>query len=55
MLATCSGAGSVPHDPTESGDLELDLRRYEIRRGGRALRLEKIPMELLILLIEKKE
>jgi TolB-like protein/DNA-binding winged helix-turn-helix (wHTH) protein/Tfp pilus assembly protein PilF len=38
-----------------SDELELDLKRYELRRGGRALRLEKIPMELLILLIENKD
>jgi TolB-like protein/DNA-binding winged helix-turn-helix (wHTH) protein/Tfp pilus assembly protein PilF len=32
---------------------ELDLRRYELRRNGRALKLEKIPMELLILLASR--
>ena len=32
---------------------ELDLRRYELRRNGRVLKLEKIPMELLILLISR--
>ena len=45
----------MSHQPTSSDDLELDLRKYEVRRNGQALRLEKIPMELLILLIEKKE
>jgi TolB-like protein/DNA-binding winged helix-turn-helix (wHTH) protein/TolA-binding protein len=34
-------------------DFELDSSRYELRRGGRNLRLEKIPMDLLILLVEK--
>ncbi len=29
---------------------ELDCDRYELRKGARALKLEKIPMELLILL-----
>jgi TolB-like protein/DNA-binding winged helix-turn-helix (wHTH) protein/Flp pilus assembly protein TadD len=33
-------------------DRELDLGRYELRRGGEVVRLEKIPMELLILLAE---
>ena len=35
-------------------DLELDLSRYELRRGKSMLRLEKIPMELLILLVERR-
>src|SRR6266404_3933585 len=35
--------------------LELDTVRYELRRGARVLRLEKIPMELLILLAERKD
>src|SRR6185295_9716734 len=33
---------------------ELDLARYELRRGGRVERLEKLPMELLILLSERR-
>jgi DNA-binding winged helix-turn-helix (wHTH) protein len=33
---------------------ELDLGRYELRRAGRVLKLEKIPMELLILLAGKQ-
>src|SRR5580704_15117586 len=36
-------------------DFELDTRAYELRRAGRVLKLERIPMELLFLLIEKKE
>ncbi len=35
-------------------DFELDLRAYELRRSGRPLKLERIPMELLILLIEHR-
>jgi len=35
-------------------DFELDPSRYELRRKGRNLRLEKIPQDLLILLVEKK-
>ena len=31
---------------------ELDLNSYELRKTGRAIRLEKLPMELLILLAE---
>ena len=35
-------------------EFELDLGRYELRRSGRAVKLEKIPMELLILLVERE-
>jgi len=35
-------------------DFELDLRAYELRRAGRTLKLERIPMELLLLLVEKR-
>ena len=34
-------------------DFELDYTRFELRRSGRVLKLEKIPMELLILLVER--
>ena len=35
-------------------DFSLDLRAYELRRRGRVLKLERIPMELLLLLIERR-
>jgi DNA-binding winged helix-turn-helix (wHTH) protein len=35
-------------------DFELDPGRYELRRKGRNVPLEKIPMDLLIFLLEKK-
>jgi len=35
-------------------DFELDRRTYELRRAGRALKLERIPMELLLLLVERQ-
>lgn len=38
--------------PTE---VELDLGRYELRRSGRRVKLEKKPMELLIFLVSRKE
>ena len=34
-------------------EFELDRARYQLRRAGRNLKLEKIPMELLILLVAK--
>lgn len=41
--------------PVQPDVLELDLRRYELRRGSSVLKLEKIPMELLILLVERRD
>ena len=35
------------------GEFELDCARYELRRNGQPVKLERIPMDLLILLIEK--
>jgi DNA-binding winged helix-turn-helix (wHTH) protein/Tfp pilus assembly protein PilF len=41
---------------TPSGiQVELDLGRYELRRSGRRIRLEKKPMELLIFLVGRRE
>jgi DNA-binding winged helix-turn-helix (wHTH) protein/tetratricopeptide (TPR) repeat protein len=39
---------------TES-NIELDLGRYELRRFGRRVKLEKKPMELLIFLVARRE
>src|SRR5687767_4584866 len=36
------------------GDYELDLGACELRRDGRAVRLERQPMDLLILLVERR-
>ena len=35
-------------------NLELDRGAYELRRSGKALRLSRIPMELLLLLVERR-
>jgi eukaryotic-like serine/threonine-protein kinase len=35
-------------------DFELDLRAYELRRSGRPIKLERIPMDLLLLLVEQR-
>src|SRR5438309_9712066 len=37
------------------GDVELDVGRYELRRLGRRIKLEKKPMELLIFLVGRRE
>ncbi len=36
------------------GSYELDPSAYELRRRGRAVRLERLPMELLLLLVERR-
>ncbi len=35
-------------------DFELDPRAYQMRRSGRTLKLERIPMEVLLLLAERR-
>jgi len=40
--------------PYQFEGFQLDVERYELRRNGRVLKLEKIPMELLILLISRQ-
>lgn len=37
------------------GEIELDLGRYELRRRGQRVKLEKKPMELLIFLVSRRE
>ncbi|HWY45162.1 MAG TPA: winged helix-turn-helix domain-containing protein [Candidatus Sulfotelmatobacter sp.] len=38
-----------------ANEIELDLGRYELRRRGRRVKLEKKPMELLIFLVSRRE
>lgn len=42
----------VAFGAAQFADFELDSGRYELRQGGRVLKLEKIPMDLLTLLVE---
>jgi TolB-like protein len=35
------------------GDFELDLTAYQLKRSGKSIRLERIPFDLLILLIKR--
>jgi Tol biopolymer transport system component/DNA-binding winged helix-turn-helix (wHTH) protein len=37
----------------EFDQFELNVHRYELRRAGRRIRLQRVPMDLLILLIER--
>jgi DNA-binding winged helix-turn-helix (wHTH) protein len=42
-------------DVVKFGDgLELDRNSYELRRAGRALKLERIPLDILFLLVERR-
>jgi DNA-binding winged helix-turn-helix (wHTH) protein/tetratricopeptide (TPR) repeat protein len=42
-------------DKRTISEIELDLGRYELRRQGRRVKLEKKPMELLIFLVRRRE
>lgn len=50
--------GSSPAGAQESirfgKDFEVDLRAFELRHFGRALKLERIPLQVLLILIEQK-
>jgi TolB-like protein len=41
------------HGLIRFADFELDIERYELRRAGEEIRLERLPMELLILLASR--
>src|SRR5262249_44723268 len=43
----------VPRSPIQFDEFSLDCERYELLRAGRPIKLERIPMELLILLATK--
>jgi DNA-binding winged helix-turn-helix (wHTH) protein len=45
----------VPRKKTATTEVELDLGRYELRRLGRRVRLEKKPMELLMFLVGRRD
>jgi TolB-like protein/DNA-binding winged helix-turn-helix (wHTH) protein/Tfp pilus assembly protein PilF len=41
-------------EPIRFEEFDLDIERYELRRSGYPLKLERIPMELLILLLQSE-
>jgi DNA-binding winged helix-turn-helix (wHTH) protein/tetratricopeptide (TPR) repeat protein len=45
----------MPRAKKAVGEIELDLGRYELRRRGQRVKLEKKPMELLIFLVGRRE
>src|SRR5580693_8020279 len=45
----------MPADVVKFGDgLELDRNVYALRRAGRTLKLERIPLDILLLLVERR-
>jgi TolB-like protein/DNA-binding winged helix-turn-helix (wHTH) protein/Flp pilus assembly protein TadD len=45
---------SNPRETLHFGDFELDVAGYELRGSGRPIRLERQPMDLLIMLVERR-
>jgi len=60
LAGTCGGCALASDSVRLSNSIrfgdgfDLDPHTYELRRAGRVLKLERIPIELLLLLIEKK-
>lgn len=54
-MYTCARLATSPlsQNPIQFEEFSLDCERYELLRAGRPIKLEKLPMELLILLVEK--
>jgi len=54
-LSQLTGEPARTAEPIRFGEgFELDLRSYQLLRSGRQLKLERIPLELLLLLIEQR-
>src|SRR5262249_20747838 len=45
---------ALPAHVVKFDEFELDCNRYQLFRGGRPIKLEKLPMELLILLLDRE-
>src|SRR5688572_30659421 len=43
-----------PRETLRFGDFELDVSKYELRGHGRPIRLERQPMDLLMMLVERR-
>jgi TolB-like protein/DNA-binding winged helix-turn-helix (wHTH) protein/tetratricopeptide (TPR) repeat protein len=52
MATTPTAAGTG--EKLRFGDFELDLGAYELRHAGKPIRLERQPMDLLVLLVERR-
>lgn len=47
------GPGQATEAPLRFGRFELDRRNFELRRDGKAVKIEKSPLELLLVLAER--
>ena len=45
----------MAHSNQSIGEVEVDLGRYELRRFGQRIKLERKPMDLLVFLLERRE
>ncbi len=43
-----------PRETLRFGEFELNLSAFELRRAGRTVRLERLPMNLLVMLVERR-
>jgi len=53
MFLKSWGRGVVSSQKIQFGQFVLDLSRYELTNGGKLVRLERIPMDLLIFLVKE--
>src|ERR1700723_3076932 len=49
------GGAAMSSEIRRFGDFELDRNLYELRCSGRPLKLERIPLDLLFLLVERRD
>ena len=45
---------NMPSERVQFGTFVLDVDGYELTRSGKPVRMERIPMDLLILLVREK-
>lgn len=53
-MAESLGDEGVPAEVYQFENFELDSGAYQLRRAGRVVRLERIPLDLLFLLVERR-
>jgi DNA-binding response OmpR family regulator len=54
MTPTARGFSPVSAQLLQFEDFELDRNAYQLRRGASVVHLERIPFELLFLLVDKR-
>jgi DNA-binding winged helix-turn-helix (wHTH) protein len=47
-------AETRPRETFRFSEFELNLAAYELRRKGKTVRLERLPMDLLVMLVERR-